>query len=424
MADRRSWPERAAVAGWAGLGSALGLAAPLLLRRRLAKGREMPGRWREKLGIPTLPRPEGRLVWLHGVGLGEVMALRGLVQALARHDPGLRFLFTSSTRASAEVLAKNLPAGSLHQFLPLDAPRFWRRFLNHWRPDLVIWSEQDIWPGGLLAVARHGAPQALVNARITAQSFAKRHRLGALYRAAFRGLAVIAAQEQASANRLAALGAKAVSVTGSLKPAAPPLDVDEKALAELQHRLAGRRVLVAASTHPGDEAELIAALPAMPADWLVILAPRDISRGAEIGQALRAAGLSFVARSAKALPGLATRVWLADSFGELGLWFRLADLALIGGGFDEIGGHNPWEAVQLGVPVLFGPDTHNFGPDYALLTEAGAALCLAPGALARSLPAADEGRAMAARAEELVVQASAGVDALASRLCALIERRA
>ena len=157
------------LAAWLGLSRALPLVAPALLRRRLAQGREDPARWREKLGEPTAPRPKGRLVWLHAVGLGEVLALRGLILAMAAEDPELSFLVTSSARSSAQVMAANLPPRTQHQFLPLDAPRYLRRFLAHWQPDLSVWAEQDLWPGGVGAADRAGVPLALVNAHQAAQ---------------------------------------------------------------------------------------------------------------------------------------------------------------------------------------------------------------------------------------------------------------
>ncbi len=155
-------PMGPALRGYLLAARAVPLVAPALLRRRLARGKELPDRWREKLGEASRPRPDGRLVWLHAVGLGEVLALRGLIAAMAQLSD-VSFLVTSTTRGSAEVLAANLPPRSVHQFLPLDAPGYLDRFLDHWRPDLSIWSEQDLWPGAVVAADRRGIPLALVN---------------------------------------------------------------------------------------------------------------------------------------------------------------------------------------------------------------------------------------------------------------------
>jgi len=403
----------------------IGLAAPALLKRRLARGKEDAGRMAEKLGQPGAARPKGRLVWLHAVGLGEVLALRGLIGAMAQHDPGLSFLVTSSARSSAQVMAANLPPATQHQYLPLDAPGFLARFLDHWQPDLSVWAEQELWPGAVVATHARGIRLALVNARMTEGGFARRARAGRLYGDLLARFALIAAQEDGTAARLRALGARDVRVTGSLKSAAPPLGVDAATHADVQRALAGRRVWVAASTHPGDEAEAMAAQAALwGADrrWLLILVPRDPPRAAAISQTLATQALPHVRRSAGQVPGLEDAVWLADSYGELGLWYRLARAALIGGGFDAIGGHNPWEAAHLGAAILHGPDVANFAQDYSALHQAQAAVTVARGGLATALQSPDL-PAQADRAQALVQAASGALAPLAADLLALIKGR-
>jgi 3-deoxy-D-manno-octulosonic-acid transferase len=208
------------------LARAIPLVAPMVLKRRVAKGKDLPDRWREKLGKPSQPRPDGPLIWLHAVGLGETLALRGLIAAMAAQSPQAEFLVTSTTRGSAEVLAQNLPPRTRHQFLPLDAPAYLARFLDHWRPVLSVWAEQDLWPGAVTAAAARGIPLALVNARMNAEAYARRRRWTGLYADLFARFALITAQDDATARHLQALGAKDVSVTGSLKAAAPPLAAD------------------------------------------------------------------------------------------------------------------------------------------------------------------------------------------------------
>ncbi len=211
-------------------------------------------------------------------------------------------------------------------------------------------------------------------------------------------------------------------MTGSLKPAAPPLAADAGQVARLRGLLAGRRVWVAASTHPADEAAVLPAQARLAADdasWLLILAPRLPQRGDEIAAALRAQGLSFARRSAKEEPGPATAVWLADSFGELGLWYRLAGRAYVGGAAGDTGGHNPWEAVTLGLSVLHGPNTANFAADYRQLEAAGLARSVPPdpGALAAAVAAPADHAAR--QAEALVSAARAALAPLAARLLSL-----
>jgi len=392
-----------------------------LLRRRLRSGKEDPGRWREKLGFASLPRPDAPLVWCHAVGLGEVLALRGLISAMARQRPELRFLVTSTARSSAQVLASNLPPGTVHQFLPLDAPAYVSRFLDHWHPALSVWAEQELWPGAVAAAHARGIPLALVNARITARSHARRRRLRPLYRELLSCFALISAQEPASARRLLDLGAPSVRVHGSFKPAAPPLTVGWQALGRLRRLLAGRRVWLAASTHPGDEQQVIRAqVQLIGKGWLLIIAPRDPRRADTVAAAFSAAGLRYQRRSLGQLPTPQDSVWLADSFGEMGLWYRLADVALVGGGFDSIGGHNPWEPASLGVPVLHGPDVANFLNDYTTLDGADAARCVASGALAEAVQQCDLPQ-VAARASVLVRQARGQLAPLARDLSLLMQ---
>ena len=392
-----------------------------LLRRRLRRGKEDPGRWREKLGFASLPRPAAPLVWCHAVGVGEVLALRGLIRAMARQRPELRFLVTSTARSSAQVLASNLPPGTVHQFLPLDAPAYVGRFLDHWRPALSVWAEQELWPGAVAAVHARGIPLALVNARITAGSHARRRRFRPLYRDLLSCFDLISAQEPASAGRLLDLGASTVRVHGSFKPAAPPLTVDWQELGRLRRLLAGRRVWLAASTHPGDEQQVIPAqVQLREKGWFLILAPRDPRRADTIAAALSAAGLRHQRRSHGQVPTPKDSVWLADSFGEMGLWYRLAEAALVGGGYDSIGGHNPWEPASLGVPVLHGPDVANFLNDYTTLDCADAARCVAPGDLAEAVQQGDLPQ-VAARASVLVRQARGQLAPLARDLLLLMQ---
>ena len=347
------------------------LAAPFVLRRRLAQGREDGSRWREKLGEPGLPRPAGRLVWMHAVGLGEVMALRGLIAAMGG---GLEFLVTSSARSSAQVFAANLPARTRHQYLPLDAPVYLRRFLDHWRPDLSVWAEQDLWPGAVIAADRRGIPLALVNARMNADAYVRRRRVAALYRDLLARFALVAAQDAGTAGHLALLGARGVQVTGSLKAAAPPLAADPGEVARMQGLFGGRRLWLAASTHAGDEAVVLAAHRALMADdpgACLILVPRIPARAPEVTAMAEGFRLPVTLRSIGAAPG--PGVFLVDRFGELGLWYRVARVALVGGGFGS-GGHNPWEPAHLRCAVLHGPGVANFAADYRALHQADAAV--------------------------------------------------
>jgi 3-deoxy-D-manno-octulosonic-acid transferase len=393
---------------------AIPLLTAMVLKRRLARGKELPDRWREKLGHPGLPRPEGRVIWLHAVGLGETLALRGLIAALAARSEA-EFLVTSTTRASAEVLAANLPPRTRHQFLPLDAPGYLARFLDHWQPSLSIWAEQDLWPGAVAAADARGIPLALVNARMSADAYARRRRWRGVYADLLGRFRILAAQDDATARHLQALGAKGARVTGSLKSAAPPLAVDDDALHRARELLAGRRPVLLASSHPEDEAVLFTALRAFDTRPLVLIAPRDPHRGAEITARAAEHGLTSTRRSLGQGPD--ADIWILDTFGEMGLWYRLCPVSILGGSFGATEGHNPWEPAALGSAILHGPRVANFAADYAALHGAGAALPVMVEGLAVAMM--QDHAAMAARAKALSDAAQDALGPLAADLLAL-----
>ncbi len=324
-ADRRA---AAWVALWA---VATTLAAPglrLLLWHRLRRGKEMAGRLAERCGIDATPRPAGRLLWLHAASVGETVSILPVLAALGAQAPALTVLLTTGTVTSARLLAHRLEAGLeeqvLHRFVPLDVPGWVARFLDHWRPDAAGFVESELWPNLLFACRRRGVPVMLVNARMSARSLAGWRRVPGFARAVLGCFARVQARSPTDAARLAALGAPRVSAPGDLKFAAPPLPVDAVELARLQAALDGRPVWLAASTHPGEEAAVFAThralAPAHPG-LLTILVPRHPERGAAIAGA--AGDVPLHRRSAGEAPP-AQGVWLADTLGELGLWYRLA----------------------------------------------------------------------------------------------------
>ena len=403
-----------ALAAYLAASRAISLAAPALLSRRLAKGKELPGRWREKLGEPTLARPDVPIIWLHAVGLGEVLALRGLIGAMAEQSSA-EFLVTSTTRGSAEVLARNLPPRTRHQFLPLDAPGYLARFLDHWRPSLSIWAEQDLWPGAVAAADARGIPLALVNARMNAEAYARRSRWTSLYADLFARFRLITAQDDGTARHLQALGAKSVAVRASLKAAAPALAADPSALAAAREALVGQRPVLLASSHHEDEFAVLTSFRAMHSRPHLIIAPRDPARGAEIATRVAEHGMTATRRFAG--QGPTADVWIADTFGEMGLWYRLCPVTIIGGTFGPTEGHNPWEPAALGSAILHGPRMANFAGDFASLHEHGAGLPVSADTLAAALQA--DHSAMAARARLLAETAQGSLAPLAAELLSL-----
>lgn len=362
------------------------LAGPVL-RWRMRRGKEDPARIGERQGRPGRRRPAGTLVWTHGASVGETLSLLPVVERLAQL--GLAVLVTSGTRTSAELLARRLPPGAFHQFAPLDLPRSVRRFLDHWRPDLALFAESEIWPNTILELDRRGVPLFLVNGRVSEGSFRRWARVPFAAEALFARFAGCLSQSARDAERLTSLGARRVAVAGNLKFDVPAPPGDPRRLAALSGAASGRPVWVAASTHPGeDEAALAAHRTAVARhpDLLTIVAPRHVARGAEIAAAAQALGLSAARRADGAEPSRRLEVYVADTMGEMGLLYRLAPIVFVGGTLVPKGGHNPIEATKLGAAVLHGPHTDNAAEIFAALDSGGGALRVQDGlALGRAL---------------------------------------
>ncbi|MGE5517231.1 MAG: 3-deoxy-D-manno-octulosonic acid transferase [Bacteroidota bacterium] len=347
----------------------------LYLKRRMARGKEDPDRFAERLGRPGLPRPDGRLVWLHAASVGESLSLLPLVERLAAR-PGWHVLMTTGTVTSAKLMAERLPAGVLHQFVPVDRPAYVRSFLDHWRPDLVLWAESDFWPNMLDSIRRRAVPLVLVQGRVSPGSFAGWQRARGFIGRVLSAFTLCLGQTPEDSRRLEALGAKNVQTLGNLKMAAQPLPADEAELARLRTAVAGRPLWLAASTHAGEEAaaaRVHAALAGRIPGLLTVIAPRHPQRGAEIAAELAAMGCSVSLRSAGAAPD--GDIYVADTMGELGLFYRLAPVVFIGKSLVGQGGQNPFEPARLGAAVLFGPHMENF-PEMAPAMIAAAAATL------------------------------------------------
>ena len=346
--------------------------APALLRRRAARGKEDPARLTERLGHTAMPRPAGALVWLHGASVGESLSLLPLIERLRAARPDATLLVTSGTTTSAELLAQRLPPGVVHQYAPIDAPRAGARFLDHWKPDLVVFVESEIWPGLILGAKARGAKLALLSARLSAKSLAGWERAQAFAHRVFGAFDVVLAQENETAVRLKDLGARDHGRL-NLKLAGAPLLIEPDKFAALKAEANGRKVLFAASTHPGEDEIVLDAFHKIADYALLVIAPRHPVRAPDIVKVAEARGFDVALRTQT--PFGAAHVYVADTLGEMGLWFSLADAALIGGSLvPGPGGHNPVEAAQLGCPIITGPHVDNWQGVYADLIGANAVL--------------------------------------------------
>jgi 3-deoxy-D-manno-octulosonic-acid transferase len=345
--------------------------APALISRRLKHGKENPARLDERYGRSKLVRPRGALVWVHGASVGELLAVIPLIERI--REKGFAVLCTSCTVTSANVAEQRLPPGAIHQFVALDAPRFVRRFLDHWRPDLAIFVESDLWPNLVMTTARRSIPLIVVNGRVSERSFNRWRRIPGTIGALLRRFDLCLAQSAAHAGRFRDLGAPRVTTTGNLKLDVPEPPAEPDSLAALKDAIGERTIMVGASTHAGEETLLIEAHRRLRNSFprlLTIIAPRHPERGPGIIEIARAADLEARLRSRGELPAALTDIYVADTLGELGLIYRLAPIVFVGGSLASHGGQNPIEAIKLGAAILHGPHVWNFAEIYDALDKA------------------------------------------------------
>jgi 3-deoxy-D-manno-octulosonic-acid transferase len=349
----------------------------LYLRRRLRAGREDARRFGERHGIPSKPRPDGFLIWFHAASVGESMSMLRLVDRLLEERRDLSIMVTTGTVTSAAMVAERLKDRVIHQYVPVDRAAWVARFLDHWHPDCAVWIESEIWPNLLDGIARRRIPAALVNARMSAKSHARWAIAPHTIRRLLSTFDLCLAQTEDEAARLGALGARDVRYVGHLKFAAEPLPADPQALEQLKAAVGTRPLWVLASSHEGEEEIAIAAhqrLVARFPDLLTVIVPRHTKRGGAIADRAEAAGLTVALRSSGLPPTTKDGLYIADSMGELGLWYRLTTIACIGGSLVSVGGHNPIEAAQLGCALLYGPHMFSVAGIAAELQAGNAAI--------------------------------------------------
>ncbi len=368
------------------------------------------------MGRAGQPRPAGPLVWVHAASVGESLSVLPLIERIGSALPAAHVLVSTATVTSARLMEERLSAAALHQYAPADTPVAVRRFLDHWRPDLALWVESELWPNMIAGTAARRVPMVLVNGRVSKTSAARWNRFPRTARRLLDAFSLCLAQDESQAARLTALGAPNVKCVGNLKWAAPPLPASEADLAALEKACSGRPMWLAASTHPREE-EIAAAtherLGAACPGLLTVIVPRHPERGPEIARMLRARGLTVARRHAGETPTPETEVYLADTLGELGLFYRLAGIVLVGGSLVPHGGHNPLEPARLGCALVFGCHMENFAEIAGAIATAGGGEAVADeSALGDSLAAllSDETeRSRRAEAAARVAAAHAGI---------------
>ncbi len=341
-----------------------------ILDRRSLRGKEDTARMGERKGRPGLKRPEGKLAWVHAASVGEAQSALILIESLLNSNPALHVLVTSGTVTSARMMDKNLPARAFHQFYPLDHPDWVESFINHWRPDLVLWMESELWPNMLAEIRERHIPAALINARMSSRSYMFWRLAGKGARNVLDCFSLVLAQTEKDARHYQSLGARNVITTDNLKYSAKPLGFDEDSLRRISAACGRRPLWLYASTHDGEEAmacRIHQVLKNSMPDLLTIIVPRHPDRRNDILATCNEYKLKARLRGeTKQLPGTDEDIYIADTLGELGLFYRLSSVACIGRCFsnDGGGGHNPIEAMQLNCTVIFGPHVKNFQEIY------------------------------------------------------------
>lgn len=358
---------------WTALTRLAGPLGMVIVGVRRQRGKEDPIRSSERLGRPSVARPDGPLVWVHAVSVGEAMAAMPVIDRLIAGGTGV--LVTTVTTTSAALVGHRLRPGLIHQFAPLDLAGPVDRFLGHWRPDLALFVESEIWPVSIARLADHGIPLVIANARLSPRSFRGWRRVVPAARAVFRRMSLVLAQTDDDAARFSRLGAPDVATFGNIKFDAGLPDVGTTDLAALEAGIGDRPLLLAASTHPGEDEVVLSAflkLREKRPEALLVIVPRHPLRGADIALLSEAAGLATRRRGADELPDADTLVYVADTLGELGAFFRLSTVVLMGGTFIAgIGGHNLIEPARLGAAVVSGPHFSNWLDIYAAFADAG-----------------------------------------------------
>lgn len=345
--------------------------APPLLAYRARRGKEDRARLAERRGQTLLARPPGGLVWVHGASVGELASVLPLILRIC--EGGANVLVTTGTVTSGALAAKWLPAGVTHQFVPLDVPRYVRRFLDHWHPDLALFVESDLWPNRIIEAARRRVPMILINARLSDNSFRRWRQLPAPIADLLRRFDLCLARTPTDAERFTALGATRIVLTGDLKFDVPAPPCNQANLAALQAATDRRPLLAAASTHAGEERAIVAAhlqLRRRFPGLMTIIAPRHPQRGDEVVALVAEAGLGVRQRGRGQMPDASTEIYVADTMGEFGLIYRLVPVVFVGGSLVRHGGQNPIEPAKLGAAIVHGPHVWNFTDIYAMLDQA------------------------------------------------------
>ena len=355
-----------------------------ILSKRIKAGKEDANRVEERFGISEFARPEipngGKLIWFHGASVGETAIGLGIADSLRQKDPKLRFLFTSQTMTAANIIAKRMGKGDVHQYFPLDKKEYVKKFLDYWQPNAAIFLEGEIWVNMLMELSNREIPHFLLNARMTAKTINNWLKYKAVSCKLFSEFEYAHAANAIVAEALGEFGYKGKVKCGNLKTASKPLAINDDEVAQLKNTIGNRKVWLAASTHDGEDELVLKAqeiLKISNTNALLIIAPRHIERTETIILQAQKLGLKVARRNNHQSPNEDIDVYLWDTMGELGNAFKISEVSLICGSLVAgIGGHNPIEPAQINSAIISGGYVHNFADIYNDMELAQAAIII------------------------------------------------
>ncbi len=340
---------------------------PLVIQRyvekRKQKGKEDIARFNERIGRPKMPRPEGKLFWLHGASVGESISMLPLINKILETYPDSHVMVTTGTVTSADVMQKRLPERAFHQFIPIDNPIFTTRFVKYWHPDVALWFESEFWPAVLSSIKRKNIPLILINGRISNKTFKRWQQFDFVCKELLGCFNLCLGQSEEDAYRLKVLGAKETLCLGNIKYAGLPLPIDENAKKAILKQIGERKFWLASSTHEDEEvriAKVHKRLMEKFTDLLTIIAPRHPNRGEDIANEIQKLDLNTALRSKGEKITPDTNIYIADTIGEMGLWYDIANIVFIGGSLIPHGGQNFIEPSRVRDAVIVGPHMYNF----------------------------------------------------------------
>ncbi|MGB4191319.1 MAG: 3-deoxy-D-manno-octulosonic acid transferase [Rickettsiales bacterium] len=332
----------------------------LLLINRVRKGKEDPLRYKEKLGFYNTTRPKGKLIWFHAASIGEFNAILPIIKSISEKHPSINILLTTVTLTAANIAVNNLPSNAIHQFAPFDCSNIINRFIGYWQPDLTIWTESEFWPNMIRAAENRG-PLLLINARLSEKSFLKWKQIKSLALFLLEKFSLILTQNKETKIFMEELGVKNSIITGNLKFIAGNFNFNQEDLDKLKIQTEERIIVMAASTHPGEEEIFIQIhnnLKTKYPQLLTLIAPRHPSRSEEVKKILKHNNINYITRSSKNDISKKTEIMLIDTLGEFGLFYHLTNIVAVGGSWNKVG-HNFIEPANLGNIIIFGPKMDN-----------------------------------------------------------------